>query len=93
MKERVVFMTIPVTETHHLLNPREEGISEEEAERRRVAAKQSSLAPLDSWVAEGESATEEDRRHAEEERKRGLRELRAFSAPWVSTRAVTRVVV
>jgi hypothetical protein len=60
-------MTIPVSETERLLDPREEGISQEEAERRRVAAKQSLLALINSWIAEGENATEEERRAAAEE--------------------------
>lgn len=62
-------MMIPATETERLLDPGEEGISAEEAERRRLAAKQSLLALIDSWIAEGQNATEEERRRAEEEWK------------------------
>ncbi len=62
-------MAIAVSDTEHLLDPREAGISEEEAERRRSAARQSLLALVDSWIAEGDNATDEERRLAEEEWK------------------------
>lgn len=71
-------MTISISETEHLLDPREEGISDEEAERRRVAAKQSLLALVDSWIAEGENATEEERRRAEEEWKEFFENFEPF---------------
>ncbi len=72
-------MTSPITEPDLLLDPREDGIDEEEAQRRRTTAKQSLLALIDSWIAEGENATDEERRIAEqewEELKRALDEDR-----------------
>lgn len=46
-------MTTPTTATDILLDPREEGIDEEEARRRRIAANQSLIALLDEWIAAG----------------------------------------
>ena len=60
-------MTTPITEPDLSLDPWEEGIAEEEAERRRIAARQSLMALIDSWIEEAESATDEERRIAEEE--------------------------
>ncbi len=72
-------MTTPTAESDLLLDPWEAGIDEDEAQRRRIAARQSLIALLDEWIAEGENATEEERRIAEqewEELKRALDEDR-----------------
>jgi hypothetical protein len=58
-------MTTPIIEPDLLLDPREEGIDEEEAERRRVVARQSLVALIDSWIEEAENMTDEERRQAE----------------------------
>ena len=60
-------MTTPITEPDLSLDPWEEGISEEESRRRQRARNQSLIALIDSWIAEGENATDEERRAAEEE--------------------------
>ena len=60
-------MTTPVTEPDLSLDPWEEGISDEESRRRQPARNQSLIALIDSWIAEGENATDEERRAAEEE--------------------------
>ena len=58
-------MTSPIATPDVLLDPREEGIDEEEAQRRRIAAKQSLIELIDSWIEEAENMTDSERRQAE----------------------------
>lgn len=71
-------MTTHITETIpdlDVLDPDEAGISEEEARRRRVERNKPLIALLDEWIAEGENATDEERRIAEEEWEQFFREF------------------
>ena len=60
-------MTTPATTNQLALDPDEEGIDEEESRRRRIERNRSLITLLDQWIAEGENATEEERRQAIEE--------------------------
>ncbi len=75
-------MTTPTTEadlTLNLLDLDEDGLSEEEARRRRIERNKPLVALIQSWIDEAENATEEERRQAAEdwdELKRALDEHR-----------------
>ena len=60
-------MTRPITEPDLSLDPWEDGIDEEESLRRKLVRNQSLIALIESRIAEGENATEEERRAAEQE--------------------------
>ncbi len=75
-------MTIPMTETHpgcDVLDQDEPGIGEDEARRRRIERNRPLLALLDEWIAEGENATDEERRIAEAEWEPFFREFQPLS--------------
>ena len=55
-------MTTPASTNQLALDPDEEGIDEEESRRRRIERNRSLITLLDQWIAEGENATEEERR-------------------------------
>ena len=68
-------MTVPITEAQRDLDPFENGIEVEESRRRQIVRNQPLIALLDSWIAEGESATDEERRIAEAEWEQFFREF------------------
>lgn len=72
-------MTTSTTEIDRLLDPREVGISEEEARLRRIERNKPHVALIQSWIDEAENATDEERKQAAEdweELKRALDEDR-----------------
>lgn len=60
------------------LDPDEPGITEEKSRRRRIERNKPLIALLDQWIAEGENATEEERRIAEEEWKEFFENFEPF---------------